>query len=659
MEIKDRINFLREQLLDANTKYYSLDAPEISDYQYDVYLKELTQLEFEYPLFDDPNSPTKKVGGIVSESFKKVTHTVPMMSLSNVFNTEELASFISKIEKESHQTYITELKIDGLAVSIRYIDGLFTEAITRGNGLVGEDITENVKTIKNVPLKLHKNISIEVRGEIYMPHESFQKLNQLRSESNEALFANPRNAAAGTMRQLDSKVVASRNLAIFVYAIVNQEMYVDTQFDLLNYVESLGLPVNKEFKHHTSLNSLLESIDTYDTLRKTLPYDTDGVVIKVNEFQTQSELGYTSKFPKFATAYKFQAEIASTKLLSVTFQVGRTGVITPVAELEPVFISGTNVSRATLHNEDYITLKDIRIGDHVFVHKAGEIIPEVIEVNQQFRSNQQPFKMATQCPVCHDTLTRIEGEADYFCLNPHCSGKRMLSITHFASRLAMDIDSLGEKVVETLFNEGILTRISDIYTLHTKKEIIKELPGFKDKKVDKLLQAIEDSKQKSFDKVLFGLGIKHIGAKVAKTLTLNFSTIDALFSANEEDLTSIHDIGIEIALSIISSSKDETLIQTINDLKTHGLNLESVKKETLTHAFNDKTFVLTGKLNDFSREEATLKIERRGGRVSSSVSSKTDFVLAGEDAGSKLDKATSLGIKVLTENLFKDLIKDE
>lgn len=659
MEIKDRINFLREQLLDANTKYYSLDAPEISDYQYDVYLKELTQLEFEYPLFDDPNSPTKKVGGIVSESFKKVTHTVPMMSLSNVFNTEELASFISKIEKESHQTYITELKIDGLAVSIRYIDGLFTEAITRGNGLVGEDITENVKTIKNVPLKLHKNISIEVRGEIYLPHESFQKLNQLRSESNEALFANPRNAAAGTMRQLDSKVVASRNLAIFVYAIVNQEMYVDTQFDLLNYVESLGLPVNKEFKHHTSLNSLLESIDTYDTLRKTLPYDTDGVVIKVNEFQTQSELGYTSKFPKFATAYKFQAEIASTKLLSVTFQVGRTGVITPVAELEPVFISGTNVSRATLHNEDYITLKDIRIGDHVFVHKAGEIIPEVIEVNQQFRSNQQPFKMATQCPVCHDTLTRIEGEADYFCLNPHCSGKRMLSMTHFASRLAMDIDSLGEKVVETLFNEGILTRISDIYTLHTKKEIIKELPGFKDKKVDKLLQAIEDSKQKPFDKVLFGLGIKHIGAKVAKTLTLNFSTIDALFSANEEDLTSIHDIGIEIALSIISSSKDETLIQTINDLKTHGLNLESVKKETLTHAFNDKTFVLTGKLNDFSREEATLKIERRGGRVSSSVSSKTDFVLAGEDAGSKLDKATSLGIKVLTENLFKDLIKDE
>lgn len=659
MEIKDRINFLREQLLDANTKYYSLDAPEISDYQYDVYLKELTQLEFEYPLFDDPNSPTKKVGGIVSESFKKVTHTVPMMSLSNVFNTEELASFISKIEKESHQTYVTELKIDGLAVSIRYIDGLFTEAITRGNGLVGEDITENVKTIKNVPLKLHKNISIEVRGEIYMPHESFQKLNQLRSESNEALFANPRNAAAGTMRQLDSKVVASRNLAIFVYAIVNQEMYVDTQFDLLNYVESLGLPVNKEFKHHTSLNSLLESIDTYDTLRKTLPYDTDGVVIKVNEFQTQSELGYTSKFPKFATAYKFQAEIASTKLLSVTFQVGRTGVITPVAELEPVFISGTNVSRATLHNEDYITLKDIRIGDHVFVHKAGEIIPEVIEVNQQFRSNQQPFKMATQCPVCHDTLTRIEGEADYFCLNPHCNGKRMLSITHFASRLAMDIDSLGEKVVETLFNEGILTRISDIYTLHTKKEIIKELPGFKDKKVDKLLQAIEDSKQKPFDKVLFGLGIKHIGAKVAKTLTLNFSTIDALFSANEEDLTSIHDIGIEIALSIISSSKDETLIQTINDLKTHGLNLESVKKETFTHAFNDKTFVLTGKLNDFSREEATHEIERRGGRVSSSVSSKTDFVLSGEDAGSKLDKATSLGIKVLTENLFKDLIKDE
>jgi DNA ligase (NAD+) len=659
MEIKDRINFLREQLHDANTKYYSLDAPEISDYQYDMYLKELIQLELDYPLFDDPNSPTKKVGGIVSESFKKVTHTVPMMSLSNVFNTEELTSFISKIEKESQQTYVTELKIDGLAISIRYIDGLFTEAITRGNGLVGEDITENVKTIKNLPLKLNKNISIEVRGEIYMPHESFQKLNQSRSESNEALFANPRNAAAGTMRQLDSKVVASRNLAIFIYAIVNEEMYVDTQLNLLNYVESLGLPVNSHYKHHPSLESLLKSIDYYDNLRKTLPYDTDGVVIKVNEFQTQIELGYTSKFPKFATAYKFQAEIASTKLLSVTFQVGRTGVITPVAELEPVFISGTNVSRATLHNEDYITLKDIRIGDHVFVHKAGEIIPEVIEVNHQFRSNQQPLKMATQCPVCHYTLIRIEGEADYYCLNPDCSGKRMLSITHFASRLAMDIDSLGEKVVENLFNEGILKRISDIYTLHTKKDIIKDLPGFKDKKVDKLLKAIEDSKQKPFDKVLFGLGIKHIGAKVAKTLTQNFSTIDAILHASEEDLTRIRDIGLEIALSIVSVSKDETLMQTINDLKTHGLIFESVKKETLTHAFNDKTVVLTGKLNDFSREEATHAIELRGGRVSGSVSSKTDYVLAGEDAGSKLDKATSLGIKVLTEDLFKDMIKDE
>ena len=659
MEIKDRIIYLRKQLQDANTKYYSDDAPDISDYQYDMYLKELIQLESEHPLFDDPNSPSKKVGGIVSDAFKKVTHTIPMMSLSNVFNKEELTSFISKIEKESHQTYISELKIDGLAVSIRYKDGYFLEAITRGNGLVGEDITENVKTIKNLPLKLNKNVNIEVRGEIYMPHESFKTLNQLRSESNEALFANPRNAASGTMRQLDSKVVASRNLAIFIYAIVNQDMYVGNQLDLLNYVESLGLPVNPHYKHHPSLESLLESIDYYDTLRKTLPYDTDGVVIKVNHFQAQSELGYTSKFPKFATAYKFQAEIASTKLLSVTFQVGRTGVITPVAELEPVFISGTNVSRATLHNEDYILLKDIRIGDHVFVHKAGEIIPEVIEVNHQYRTDQKPLTMITNCPVCDEVLTRIEGEADYYCLNPNCSGKRMLSITHFASRLAMDIDSLGEKVVETLFNEGILTSISDIYTLHTKKDIIKELPGFKDRKVDKLLQAIEDSKQKPFDKVIFGLGIKHIGAKVAKILTQNFSTIDALISASEEDLTRIHDIGLEIALSIVGVSKDETLMKTINDLKMHGLILESVKKETLTHVFNDKTFVLTGKLNDFSREEAAQAIELRGGRVSGSVSSKTDYVLSGEDAGSKLDKAKSLGIKVLTEDLFKDMINNE
>ena len=659
MEIKDRINFLRETLKDANTKYYSHDAPDISDYQYDMYLKELTQLEKDNPSFDDPDSPSKKVGGIVSESFKKVTHTTPMMSLSNVFNKEELTSFISKIEKESQATYITELKIDGLAVSIRYIDGVYTSATTRGNGLVGEDITENVKTIKNLPLKLNSKISIEVRGEIYMPHESFEKLNALRSESNEPLFANPRNAASGTMRQLDSKVVASRNLAIFIYAIVNQEVYVKNQLDVLTYIQSLGLPLNPHFKHHLNLDTLLESIDTYDTLRKTLPYDTDGVVIKVNEFQTQNELGYTSKFPKFATAYKFQAEIASTKLLSVTFQVGRTGVITPVAELEPVFISGTNVSRATLHNEDYITLKDIRVGDHVFVHKAGEIIPEVIEVNYQFRNEQKPFLMISTCPVCEKELSRLEGEADYYCLNPNCTGKRMLSITHFASRLAMDIDSLGEKVVETLFNEGLLTSISDIYTLHTKKEIMKELPGFKDKKVDKLLQAITDSKQKPFEKVLFGLGIKHIGAKVAKTLTQNFSTIDALLSASEEDLTKIHDIGLEIALSIVSASKDHALLKTINDLKAHGLILESVKKEKVTHPFNDKTFVLTGKLHSFSREEAAELIEIRGGRVSSSVSSKTDFLLSGEDAGSKLDKAKALGITVLTEDTFKDMIKDE
>lgn len=656
MDIKSRIEYLRHTIESANIQYHTYDTPLISDFQYDTYMKELIELEQSHPEYHDPHSPTQKIGGGILSQFHKVTHQTPMMSLSNVFNLDELQTFVERIQKESHSQYVTELKIDGLAVSIQYEKGIFKRAATRGNGLVGEDITENVKTIKNLPLKLKEPIDIEVRGEIYMPLKSFEDLNASRSKQGEALFANPRNAAAGTMRQLDSKVVASRNLAIFVYAIVNQDTYVKTQEALLTYLTQLGLPVNPHFKVHTSPQSLYQSIETYDTLRHTLPYDTDGVVIKVNEFSVQSELGYTVKYPKFAVAYKFQAEIGETLLKSITFQVGRTGVITPVAELEPVFISGTQVSRATLHNEDYIRLKDIRVGDYVRVHKAGEIIPEVMDVIISQRQHQQPFEMITTCPVCQQKLERQDGEADYFCLNPQCDAKQMLSIIHFASRVAMDIDTLGEKVVETLYQEGFLNTIPDIYTLNNHIDRMKTLPGFGDKKVDKLISAIEASKQQPFDKVLFGLGIKHVGAKVAKLLTKQFDSMDALLHTDLETLTNIADIGEEIAKSILKLQSDDAFIKTIEQLKQHGLKLTATKETIISHPFNNKTFVLTGKLETYSREDAQKLIEQRGGKVSSSVSSKTDYVLAGSEAGSKLDKATAIGITILTEDTFKDMI---
>ena len=656
MEIKDRILYLRKILEDANIKYHTYDEPTISDAQYDMLMKELFELEEAYPEFDDMQSPTKKIGGMVSTAFSKVKHRAPMMSLSNVFHLDELVSFMNRIDKNLDKTYVTELKIDGLAVSILYEKGIYIQAATRGNGLIGEDITENVKTIKNVPLKLNQPIDIEVRGEIYMPHSSFQAVNEQRKIQGEQLFANPRNAAAGTMRQLDSKIVASRQLAIFVYAIVNQDQYISTQEALLLYLKDLGLPVNPHYKHHKTLDALKESILSYDELRTSLPYDTDGVVIKINEFELYDKIGYTAKHPKFATAYKFQAEQAKTKLLDITFQVGRTGVITPVAELEPVFISGTNVSRATLHNEDYIVSKDIRLGDYVNVHKAGEIIPEVIDVDMSLRETQKPFEMVKHCPVCQQPIERKQGDADYYCINPLCDAKTMLSIIHFASRVAMDIDTLGEKVVETLYQEGLLKDIPGIYELHTKKEVIEQLPGFGNKKVEKLFDAIEASKKQPFEKVLFGLGFKHIGSKVAKILVKQFQTIDKLLEASYEDLMDTFEIGEEIAKSILSIRSHPQHMEVITTLKTLGLNFHADEVSVIEHVFNNKTFVLTGTLQTLTREQATQLIEAHGGKVSTSVSSKTDYILAGSEAGSKLTKATQLGISILTEDTFKEMI---
>lgn len=659
MDAKARIIELRQIIEEANVRYHTMDNPMMTDYEYDKLMKELIELEKAYPMYDDPNSPSKKIGGEILQQFEKHQHTVPMMSLSNVFSIDEMNGFYEKMIKEnSNLSFVTELKIDGLAVSLIYKEGKLIKAATRGNGLVGEDITQNVKTIKDIPHQLKKPIDIEVRGEIYMSHQAFKKANEERLKENQELFKNPRNAAAGTIRQLDSKVVAKRGLSMFVYTIVNGINFVKTQFEALNFLKELGLPVNPYFRHVKDFNGLKEAILYYDELRKTLHYDTDGAVIKVNEFDQYEKIGYTAKSPKFQIAYKFEAEKEESKILDITFQVGRTGVITPVAELEPVLISGSLVSRATLHNEDYIKNKDIRIGDYVWVHKAGEIIPEVIEVNLQKRNNQEPFKMIEHCPVCQSRLERKEDEADYYCMNPDCSGKNLFKLIHFASRVAMDIDTLGEKVVELLHEQTFLQQISDIYKLKDHYDALIELDGFGKKSVDKLLEAIENSKKQPLDRLLFGLGIKHVGAKVSKILVNHFPSMDALMHASYEDLINIPDIGPEIANSVVQYFKDESNIKLINELKLLGLNMNFEKIQVKEHPFNGKGFVLTGTLQNFKRDEAKKLIESLGGNVLSSVSAKTDILLAGEDAGSKLKKATELGIRIMSEDEFMELINE-
>ncbi|WP_025724918.1 NAD-dependent DNA ligase LigA [Acholeplasma granularum] len=659
MSIETKIKNLRNQINEANYDYHTKDNPKISDFQYDALLKELIELEQLYPEFDDPSSPTKKIGGIVLDKFIKHTHKVPMMSLGNIFNESELDSFYERIDKViSNPTFAAELKIDGLAVSLIYESGKFVKAATRGNGTIGEDVTENVRTIKSLPLVLNEPIDIEVRGEIYMSHEAFKKVNLERANEGLDLFVNPRNAAAGSIRQLDSKIVAKRSLSLFTYAVVEPMLYQKTQIDILKYLDKLGFPVNPHYKYVESLEALKESINYFDELRKKLKYDTDGVVIKVNDLSTYDMLGFTAKHPKYAAAYKFQAEKQITEVKDIIFQVGRTGVITPVAELKPVFISGSLVSRATLHNEDYILNKDIRINDYVYVHKAGEIIPEVIEVIFDKRNDQEPFKMIDHCPACGGVLERKLGEADYYCTNPNCSGKNIFGLIHFASRVAMDIDTLGEKVVELLHDQTYLQTIPDIYKLNQYSNELQELPGFGKKKVEKLLDAIENSKNMSFDKLIFGLGIKNVGAKVAKTLVNVYPSIELLIDAKYEDLITIPEIGPEIALSVVSYFKDNNNINMLLELKSFGLNMTHEKEEILEHEFNNKTFVVTGTLDSFSRTEASSIIEKLGGKVSGSVSKKTDYVLAGRDAGSKLDKALELGINVMDEETFKVKINE-
>ena len=659
MDYKTRIEKLTKLLNQYAYEYYVLDNPSISDYEYDQLYKELVELEQAYPEFALIDSPTKRVGDKVLDKFEKITHKVKMMSINDVFDIDELRKFDSDVKKVvDNPTYSCELKIDGVSLSCRYEDGVLKVAATRGNGTIGEVITDNVKTINSIPLKLKDPVSIEVRGEIFMPQKSFDKLNEERKEQGLDLFQNCRNAAAGTIKSLDTKVVAKRKLDNYMYSLVESKD-VETQGDVLAFLKEQGFKVNPNSKVCKDIDEVYEFIEYWKNHKAELLYPIDGVVVKVNELKYYDEIGYTVKSPKWCIAYKYPAEEASTILREITFQVGRTGVITPVANFDTVFISGTDVSRATLHNEDFILLRDIRVGDTVKVRKSGEIIPEVFGVDFSKRvESSLPFKMIDKCPVCGSDLSRKDGEADYYCENENCKARKLNSIIHFASKPAMNIETLGDRLIENFYNVGLLNDIADIYSLGIHRQELVNMEKLGEKSVDNILSSIDASKSMNLDKVLFGLGIKNVGAKVATLLCEKFPSIDELMNASIEEMLLIPDIGETIAQSVKTYFSKEENLQRIELLRQAGVNLEYQKREIIDGPFIHKMVVLTGNLNHFTREEASAIIVKLGGKTSSSVSKKTDYVLAGEKAGSKLQKAIELGVKIISENEFLELIKD-
>ncbi|XMB86312.1 NAD-dependent DNA ligase LigA [Mycoplasmatota bacterium WC44] len=661
MNENKRINELIKLIEMYNHEYHVLDNPSVSDQEYDRLITELIELENLHPEMKLRNSPTERVGGVVLEGFEKVDHDQPMLSLANAFNEEDLKDFDERIYKEIvfRNSYVTELKIDGLAVSIEYRNGELFRAATRGNGLTGENITTNVKTIKSIPLTLKEDIDITVRGEIFMSNASFEKANRTREAKNEPLFMNPRNAAAGSIRQLDSSIVSKRNLDAFLYQIVSPESYgITNHSESLEYLKKLGFKVNKEFAVHNSVDSVLNYVSEWTEKRNSLPYEIDGIVIKLNELNYYDILGRTAKSPKWAIAYKFPAEEVITKLVSIDFQVGRTGNITPVANLEPVRVAGTIVRRATLHNEDYVLDRDIREGDYVVVRKAGDIIPEVVRALDDRREvDLKKFNMIKECPKCSSELVREESEVDYRCLNINCPARQIEGLIHFASRVAMDIDGLGEKIVEQLFDEEIINAIPDIYTLNKSANELLNLERMGAKSINNLLEAIEISKQNSLDKLLFGLGIRHVGSKVSLILAKEFKSLDNLVDATITDLVSINEIGDVIAQSVVDFFKNEDNLNIVTQLKLLGLNMDYIGKN-IDHEqlLEGKTFVITGTLSN-SREYYKNIIIDYGGKVTGSVSKKTDYVLIGENPGSKQKKAIELGVVILSESEFYNLIK--
>lgn len=654
-EIEKKIEELRKTLRYHSDKYYNDDAPEIEDYEYDMMMRELKELEEKYPEYDAPDSPTKKVGGVADNSFESVAHSVRMESLQDAFSKDELREFTSRVEDTaSDVNYVVEPKIDGLSVSLEYRDGVFLRGSTRGNGDVGEDVSGNLRVIHNIPLKLNKSIPyIEVRGEVYMPKKSFERVVDRQIINGEKPFKNPRNAAAGSLRQKDSSVTASRGLDIFVFNIQQIEgVELSSHKESLDFIKELGFNTIPTYKKVDNIEDAIAEIDRIGEARGSLEYDIDGAVIKVDDFSQRDILGSTAKYPKWAIAFKYPPEEKQTKLLDIEIAVGRTGVLTPTAILESVHLAGTTVSRATLHNQDFINEKGIAIGDVVTVRKAGDIIPEVLCVNEH--NSNSVFKFPDVCPSCGEKVYRDEDEAAIRCINPECPAQLLRNLIHFCSRDAMDIEGLGPAIIETFVNEGMIAKTYDIYNLDFNK--ILSLEGFKETSANNIINSVNNSKNNDLSKLIFALGIRHIGAKAGKLLADYFKDIDLVMNASVDDILQIDGFGKIMAESVVEFFSSDSTKELIEKLKEAGVNMKSTNVVEDTR-FSGMTFVLTGTLPTLKRAEASKIIESFGGKTSSSVSKKTTYVLAGEEAGSKLDKANKLGVQIISEEEFKEMIK--
>lgn len=656
--IKLRMDELIDIINEASIKYYVDDNPSITDQEYDDYYNELLKLEEKYPDLKRSDSPTLRVGGKVVDKFEKVTHESPMLSFDDIFNEDEIVLFDERIKKTCpNATYTLEPKMDGLSGSLLYEKGVLKRAATRGDGLIGENITHNVKTIKSVPLRLNKELDIEVRGEIYMSKASFEKCNKEKEKRGENLFANPRNAAAGSVRQLDSKIAAKRNLDFMAYFIPNPDKYgIKTQGESLEFLKELGFKTNYKLNGLAKdVNDIINYIDDLGRKRPNLPFEIDGVVLKVNSLEDEAKLGFTERVPRWGIAYKFPAEEVLTTLKEIKFTVGRTGKITPNALFSPVHVAGSVISKATLHNEDYCLDKDVRVGDVISIRKAGDVIPEVVEVKKERRTGKEvPFKMIENCPMCASKL--VKEDANYFCKNDLCPARKMEGLIHFASRNTMNIDGLGERIIEDFYNMGFIKSISDIYLLSNHKEDLIELEGFGEKSVNNLLESIENSKNNSLEKVLFALGIRHVGKKTAKILAKRYKNIDNIINVNIDELTNVNDIGEIIAKSVKTYFDDPLNLKLIEDLKKLGLNFE-YKNDSSDDTLSGMTFVLTGTLEKYKREELTKILEDKGAKVTSSVTKKTTGVIVGDKPGSKYDKALKLGVKIYKEEDVLNIIK--
>jgi DNA ligase (NAD+) len=671
--IEKKISSLRDEIREHDYKYYILAQPVVSDQEYDKLLKELEKLESEHPELITPDSPTQRVGSDFTKEFKPVEHKVPMLSLSNTYSEDELFDFDRRVKEglasEDKVEYLVELKIDGASVSINFVNGFLKTASTRGDGTIGEEITNNVRTIKSIPLKVKKDKSIpyklndfEVRGEIFMNIDDFENLNKERAKKGEKTFANPRNSTAGTLKLQDPKEVAKRPLNSFLYSLISPEDELKSQEENLLIIKKLGFKVNPHYKKCNSIEEVLKVCHEFEKLRDELEYEIDGAVIKVNSIKQQNRLGSIARAPRWAVAFKFKAKQASTFVKDIIWQVGRTGAITPVAELEPIFLAGSTISRATLHNFDEIQRKDIRIGDTVVIEKGGDVIPKVVEVNLTKRTaSSKKIKPPDKCPTCGSKLFKPEGEVAYYCENTECPDQIKGRIEHFASRGAMDIEGLGESLIDLFVEKGFLKTYGDIYKLKDCKDELISIERLGVKSVTNLLNSVEKSKEKPFDKVLFALGIRYVGAGAAKKLATHFETLDSLMDASEEEITKVYEIGESISKSVKKFFNDTHNKKILEQLKKVGLKFSFVNTKNAfvrENFFKGKNFVLTGTLSDYSREEAGEIITNYGGKVTSGVSTKTDYVLAGEKAGSKLDKAKTLGIKILDEIEFKKKVKE-